>query len=154
MASKYPGTTEGGDGFESCYLAFEADEQFYILATDPTEDTTDWLHVCRKQRIQEIGYVPTAYVQKNLYFQPVLLPKSECVQLQDSDSSSTTTRTATSTTPTLKKSVNTTQTSARSPVNSVHSNKSNYSGMLMMNRNFRGTSPYVRLSGVSRDTDL
>ncbi|CAH8495031.1 unnamed protein product [Schistosoma mattheei] len=147
----YPFT---GDGFESCYLAFEADEQFYILATDPTEDTTDWLHVCRKQRIQEIGYVPTAYVQKNLYFQPVLLPKSECVQLQDSDSSSTTTRTATSTTPTLKKSVNTTQTSARSPVNSVHSNKSNYSGMLMMNRNFRGTSPYVRLSGVSRDTDL
>ncbi|CAH8508607.1 unnamed protein product [Schistosoma bovis] len=147
----YPFT---GDGFESCYLAFEADEQFYILATDPTEDTTDWLHVCRKQRIHEIGYVPTAYVQKNLYFQPVLLPKSEYVQLQDSDSSSTTTRTATSTTPTLKKSVNTTQTSARSPVNSVHSNKSNYSGMLMMNRNFRGTSPYVRLSGVSRDTDL
>ncbi|CAH8509087.1 Cdc42-interacting protein 4 [Schistosoma haematobium] len=147
----YPFT---GDGFESCYLAFEADEQFYILATDPTEDTTDWLHVCRKQRIHEIGYVPTAYVQKNLYFQPVLLPKSEYVQLQDSDSSSTTTRTGTSTTPTLKKSVNTTQTSARSPVNSVHSNKSNYSGMLMMNRNFRGTSPYVRLSGVSRDTDL
>ncbi|CAI2726368.1 unnamed protein product [Schistosoma spindalis] len=147
----YPFT---GDGFESCYLAFEVDEQFYILATDPTEDTSDWLHVCRKQRTQEIGYVPTAYVQKKFYFQPILLPKSECVQLQDSDSSSTTTRTATSTTPTLKKSVNTTQTSARSPVNSVHSNKSNYSGMLMMNRNFRGTSPYVRLSGVSRDTDL
>uniref|UniRef100_A0A3Q0KPH3 Formin binding protein and related proteins n=1 Tax=Schistosoma mansoni TaxID=6183 RepID=A0A3Q0KPH3_SCHMA len=145
----YPFT---GDGFESCYLAFETDEQFYILATDPTEDTTDWLHVCRKQRTQEIGYVPTAYVQKNFYFQPVLLPKSEYVQLQDSDSSST--RTATSTKPTLKKSVNTAQTSARSPVNSVHSNKSNYSGTLMMNRNFRGTSPYVRLSGVSRDTDL
>ncbi|CAH8528418.1 unnamed protein product [Schistosoma rodhaini] len=145
----YPFT---GDGFESCYLAFEADEEFYILATDPTEDTTDWLHVCRKQRTQEIGYVPTAYVQKNFYLQPVILPKSEYVQLQDSDSSST--RTVTSTKPTLKKSVNTAQTSARSPVNSVHSNKSNYSGMLMMNRNFRGTSPYVRLSGVSRDTDL
>ncbi|CAH8483952.1 unnamed protein product [Schistosoma turkestanicum] len=148
----YPFTA---DGFEPCYLAFEANEKFYILATDPTEDTTDWLHVCRKQRTQEIGYVPTAYVQKRFYSQPVILSNSKCVQLHDSDSSSTTTKTANTTTPKSKKSMNSTRKSPRSPVNnSVGSNRSINSGMVPMNRNFRGTSPYVRLGGVPRDTEL
>ncbi|TNN13376.1 Formin-binding protein 1, partial [Schistosoma japonicum] len=150
----YPFT---GDGFESCYLAFDANEQFYILATDPTEDTSDWLHVCRKQQqTYEIGYVPTAYVQQNLYTQPIVLTiNSKCLQQnQDSDSSST----ARTTTPTsLKKPITTTtRTSIKSPVNSVKSNRSNNSNAMLSvnNKNFRGTSPYIRLSGFSRDTDL
>ncbi|KAK4469247.1 hypothetical protein MN116_006819 [Schistosoma mekongi] len=147
----YPFT---GDGFESCYLAFDVNEQFYILATDPTEDTSDWLHVCRKQhQTYEIGYVPTAYVQQNLYPQPIVLTiNSKCLQQnQDSDSSSTTRIT----TPTsLKKPITTTtRTSMKSSVNNVKSNNPNVM-MSVNNKNFRGTSPYVRLSGFSHDTDL
>ncbi|CAH8495594.1 unnamed protein product [Heterobilharzia americana] len=143
-----------GDGFESCYLAFEVGEQFYILANDPTEDTTDWLHVCR-MRTLEIGYVPTAYVQQNLYSQPMILSNCKSVQIHDSDSSSTTKTsnvtfkrpsTISPTPSTMKSGV------GKSSENSITSNKSINPNM--MNRNFRGTSPYVRLSGVSRDTDL
>ncbi|CAH8510435.1 unnamed protein product [Heterobilharzia americana] len=143
-----------GDGFESCYLAFEVGEQFYILANDPTEDTTDWLHVCR-MRTLEIGYVPTAYVQQNLYSQPMILSNCKSVQIHDSDSSSTTkTSNVTSKRPSTISPTPSTMKSGvgKSSENSITSNKSINPNM--MNRNFRGTSPYVRLSGVSRDTDL
>ncbi|CAH8841525.1 unnamed protein product [Trichobilharzia szidati] len=157
------------DGFESCYLAFEANEKFYILSSDPTEDTTDWLHVCRMQQQQqqhpfEIGYVPTAYVQQQLYSQPILLPNNHNTKhepTQDSSDSSSTTKTATTTAtpkrPATTIPISTTHNgqikSSGSNNNSTVSNRSNMNPC-MMNRNFRGTSPYVRLSGVSRDTDL
>nr|CAH8841756.1 unnamed protein product [Trichobilharzia regenti] len=159
----YPFTA---DGFESCYLAFDANEKFYILSSDPTEDTTDWLHVCRMQQQYQphtfdIGYVPTAYVQQTLYSQPILLPNKH-ESTQDSSDSSSTTKTATTTaTATPKRPATTIPISTttthngqiKSSGNNSNSTASNRNPC-MMNRNFRGTSPYVRLSGVSRDTDL
>ncbi|CAH8610023.1 unnamed protein product [Dicrocoelium dendriticum] len=61
------------EGFESCYLPFTAGEKFYMVAPSASEDTSQWLHVMRCTT-RELGYVPTGFVEQQLYAQPSVLP--------------------------------------------------------------------------------
>ncbi|KAF8571314.1 SH3 domain protein [Paragonimus westermani] len=136
----YPFTA---DGFESCYLRFEAGDRFYTLAPSVSEDTTEWIRVL-KFDTYEPGYVPTAFVEQERYAQPLILPTA------GSTASKTT---SCSTTPVHKPTrtnsghpLRATQSAVNSPITRMRLPKN---GHALMN------SPvHSRLAGTARDTEL
>lgn len=112
------------------------DDQFYLLSVSPDEDTTDWLHVI-KHKSGQIGYVPTSYMDQRIYDDP------------DQWSNSTDPKTLTKNTK-LNQS-NNQKLVVQKPIKQTNKTGRN-------NRPYKlpapGSSPYKRLTGVIRDTDL
>ncbi|KAA3672563.1 uncharacterized protein DEA37_0013799, partial [Paragonimus westermani] len=136
----YPFTA---DGFESCYLRFEAGDRFYTLAPSVSEDTTEWIRVL-KFDTYEPGYVPTAFVEQERYAQPLILPTA------GSTASKTT---SCSTTPVHKP----TRTNSGHPLRATQSAVNSPITRIRLPKNGHGlmNSPiHSRLAGTARDTEL
>ncbi|KAF5400098.1 SH3 domain protein, partial [Paragonimus heterotremus] len=136
----YPFTA---DGFESCYLRFEAGDQFYTLAPSVSEDTTEWIRVL-KFDTYEPGYVPTAFVEQERYTQPLILPTV---------SSAASKTISCSTTPVHKS----TRTNSGHPLRATQSAVNSPITRTRLPKNGHGlmNSPvHSRLAGTTRHTEL
>ena len=101
-----------------------------MLAPTPTEDTSQWLRVLRLES-HEPGYVPTAYMEQERYSQSIVLPTSGS-----------------------SRESNSTMINTPSHQNSAASNSSRSPHFRPARKIKQPNSPYTRLTGVSRDTDL
>ncbi|KAF7233085.1 hypothetical protein EG68_08975 [Paragonimus skrjabini miyazakii] len=136
----YPFTA---DGFESCYLRFEAGDKFYTLAPSVSEDTTEWIRVL-KFDTYEPGYVPTAFVEQERYAQPLILPTI---------GSAASKTTSCSTTPVHKS----TRTNSGHPLRATQSAVNSPITRTRLPKNGHGlmNSPvHSRLAGTTRHTEL